>query len=121
MELKLRKKSDKLRAVEIGPNFGLDRTGWPEWLTKAWRSEQPMSDGSIPPGMIVPDIGNEVRVGTPVCPEIGRPGDYIIRNELGHLGVATAGLLFSMYEEEPVEPLIHTEEAGKYEGETDGA
>jgi len=94
----LRKKQMYLQGVEITADFGIDKSAWPDWLINGWRNEQPMLDGSIQPGIVVPDIGNEIRVGTPTNPEIGRPGDYIIRDVRGNLGVATPDVLFQSFE-----------------------
>jgi hypothetical protein len=110
--MKLRKKANDLEGVKITPDFGIDQAAWPQWLITAWRVEQPMADGTIPPGMIVPDIGGEVRVGGPVVPEIGRTGDWIIRDSRGNLGVATEGFLFNDYEIVP-----GSEEVPEYAGD----
>ena len=111
--LKLRKKTDQLEAIKITANFGLDKTGWPDWLLRAWKDEQPMRDGSLQPNEIVPDLGNDIRVGLHTHVEIGRPGDYLIMNEDNNIGVATAGVLFDLYE--PIEgdvPALDVPETG---------
>lgn len=93
-----------LDALLVGMDFA-PADDWPQWLKDGWREEEPISDGTIPAGMVVRDEdGGGLRIGAghgnANYPETARWGDYLIRdNKTGNLGAATKALLFSKYRE----------------------